>query len=97
MPDLLQSTARQWWNCSPTFLQARATSPCHCLRRLVKRSPSMSTRRSPCPPFANSQMDGFAVHSADIPDGGAELKVAEPVPAGAAPEALKPGFAAPPS
>ncbi|WP_091466468.1 molybdopterin molybdotransferase MoeA [Paenarthrobacter nitroguajacolicus] len=47
------------------------------------------------PPFANSQMDGFAVRSADIPDGGAELKVAEPVPAGAAPEALKPGFAAP--
>ncbi|UKA51337.1 molybdopterin molybdotransferase MoeA [Arthrobacter sp. FW305-123] len=47
------------------------------------------------PPFANSQMDGFAVHSADIPDGGAELRVAEPVPAGAAAQALKPGFAAP--
>ncbi|BCW62563.1 molybdopterin molybdenumtransferase MoeA [Arthrobacter sp. StoSoilB22] len=47
------------------------------------------------PPFANSQMDGFAVRSADIPDGGAELRVAEPVPAGAAPAALKPGFAAP--
>lgn len=47
------------------------------------------------PPFDNSQMDGFAVRSADIPDGGAELRVAEPVPAGAAPAALKPGFAAP--
>ncbi|GAA3277482.1 molybdopterin molybdenumtransferase [Paenarthrobacter aurescens] len=47
------------------------------------------------PPFANSQMDGFAVRSADIPDGGAELRVAEPVPAGAAAPALKPGFAAP--
>ena len=47
------------------------------------------------PPFANSQMDGFAVNSAEIPDGGAKLRVASPVPAGAAPEALKPGFAAP--
>ena len=47
------------------------------------------------PPFANSQMDGFAVRSADIPDGGAKLPVAAPVPAGAAPEALKPGHAAP--
>lgn len=47
------------------------------------------------PPFANSQMDGFAVRSAEIPDGGAELRVVEPVPAGAAPAALKPGCAAP--
>ncbi|MEV7605555.1 gephyrin-like molybdotransferase Glp [Paenarthrobacter sp. NPDC089322] len=47
------------------------------------------------PPFANSQMDGFAVSSAEIPDGGAELRVAAPVPAGAAPEPLKPGHAAP--
>ncbi|MGO4249233.1 gephyrin-like molybdotransferase Glp [Paenarthrobacter sp. RAF54_2] len=47
------------------------------------------------PPFANSQMDGFAVNSADIPDGGAKLRVAAPVPAGAAPEALKPGYAVP--
>ena len=47
------------------------------------------------PPFANSQMDGFAVNSAEIPDGGAKLRVASPVPAGADPEALKPGFAAP--
>lgn len=47
------------------------------------------------PPFANSQMDGFAVHSADIPDGGARLRVAATVPAGAAPAALTSGFAAP--
>ncbi|WP_253467601.1 gephyrin-like molybdotransferase Glp [Paenarthrobacter sp. A20] len=47
------------------------------------------------PPFANSQMDGFAVRSADIPDDGAELWVAAPVPAGAAPAPLKAGFAAP--
>jgi molybdopterin molybdotransferase len=47
------------------------------------------------PPFANSQMDGFAVNSTDIPDGGAKLRVAAPVPAGAAPDALKPGFAVP--
>ncbi|WP_064723172.1 molybdopterin molybdotransferase MoeA [Paenarthrobacter nicotinovorans] len=47
------------------------------------------------PPFANSQMDGFAVRSADIPDGGAKLPLAAPVPAGAAPDALKPGHAAP--
>ncbi|MGJ3192508.1 molybdopterin molybdotransferase MoeA [Paenarthrobacter sp. FR1] len=49
----------------------------------------------PLPPFDNSQMDGFAVRSKDIPDAGAELWVAAPVPAGAAPAALKPGFAAP--
>lgn len=47
------------------------------------------------PPFANSQMDGFAVNSADIPDGGAELRAGPPVPAGATPEPLKPGTAAP--
>ncbi|MBO1267417.1 molybdopterin molybdotransferase MoeA [Arthrobacter cavernae] len=47
------------------------------------------------PPFPNSQMDGYAVRSADIPDGGAELRVAAPVPAGAAPEPLQPGDAAP--
>lgn len=47
------------------------------------------------PPFANSQMDGFAVNSADVPDGGAELRVAAPVPAGAMPAALTPGTAAP--
>ncbi|WP_458106942.1 molybdopterin molybdotransferase MoeA [Arthrobacter sp. R3-55] len=47
------------------------------------------------PPFANSQMDGFAVRSQDIPSSGAELRVTAPVPAGAAPAPLKPGFAAP--
>lgn len=47
------------------------------------------------PPFANSQMDGFAVHSAETPDGGAELRVAAPVPAGAMPAPLERGTAAP--
>lgn len=47
------------------------------------------------PPFANSQMDGFAVNSAAMPDGGAELRVAAPVPAGAMPAPLEPGWAAP--
>ncbi len=47
------------------------------------------------PPFANSQMDGFAVSSMDMPDGGAELRVAAPVPAGAMPAPLQPGTAAP--
>jgi molybdopterin molybdotransferase len=47
------------------------------------------------PPFANSQMDGFAINSADLPDGGAELRVVDPVPAGATPAALDRGCAAP--
>lgn len=47
------------------------------------------------PPFANSQMDGFAIRSADVPDGGSELRVVDPVPAGAAPPELGPGTAAP--
>lgn len=47
------------------------------------------------PPFANSQMDGFAVRAADVPEGGAELRVAAPVPAGARPAPLQPGTAAP--
>ena len=47
------------------------------------------------PPFANSQMDGFAVNSSDTPDGGAELRVAATVPAGAVPAPLEPGTAAP--
>jgi molybdopterin molybdotransferase len=47
------------------------------------------------PPFANSQMDGFAIRSADVPDGGAELRVVAPVPAGSAPPELAPGTAAP--
>ena len=47
------------------------------------------------PPFANSQMDGFAINTADLPDGGAELRVVNPVPAGATPAALERGTAAP--
>ncbi|MET4590226.1 molybdopterin molybdotransferase [Arthrobacter sp. 754] len=76
------------------------------------------------PPFANSQMDGFAINSADVndadpnradpnsaapdavpdavgsgatgaPDGGAELRVVDPVPAGATPADLQRGTAAP--
>ncbi|MBT1002712.1 molybdopterin molybdotransferase MoeA [Paenarthrobacter sp. DKR-5] len=46
------------------------------------------------PPFANSQMDGFAVRSADLA-AGRPLPVAEPVPAGADPGPLRPGWAAP--
>lgn len=47
------------------------------------------------PPFANSQMDGFAIRSADVPDAGRELRVVAPVPAGASPAALQPDTAAP--
>ncbi|MDQ0826505.1 molybdopterin molybdotransferase [Arthrobacter sp. B2I5] len=47
------------------------------------------------PPFANSQMDGYAVRSADIPDGGTELRIMPPVPAGSSPQPLAPGTAAP--
>ncbi|WP_370633175.1 gephyrin-like molybdotransferase Glp [Pseudarthrobacter sp. L1SW] len=47
------------------------------------------------PPFPNSQMDGYAIRSADVPDGGGELRVMPPVPAGASPDGLRPGTAAP--
>ena len=47
------------------------------------------------PPFANSQMDGFAVRSADLAGGGTELRVGAPIPAGTAPDNLGPGTAAP--
>ena len=47
------------------------------------------------PPFANSQMDGYAVRSGDIPDAGAELRIVPPVPAGSSPQPLGPGTAAP--
>src|SRR5687768_12729785 len=33
------------------------------------------TARLNLPPFANSQMDGFAVRSQDVPDGGTVLRV----------------------
>ncbi|MGJ9401787.1 molybdopterin molybdotransferase MoeA [Arthrobacter sp. KK5.5] len=46
------------------------------------------------PPFDNSQMDGFAVRTADLAPGG-PLAVARPIPAGAAAPALPPGAAAP--
>ncbi|QNE16386.1 gephyrin-like molybdotransferase Glp [Pseudarthrobacter sp. NBSH8] len=47
------------------------------------------------PPFANSQMDGFAVNSADVPESGAVLPVVVvPIPAGAVPAALGGGTAA---
>lgn len=47
------------------------------------------------PPFANSQMDGYAVRSGDIPDGGADLRIMPPVPAGSSPQPLRSGTAAP--
>lgn len=47
------------------------------------------------PPFANSQMDGFAIRSADVPPGGTELRVAAPVPAGAGASILEPRTAVP--
>ncbi|HXF02089.1 MAG TPA: molybdopterin molybdenumtransferase MoeA, partial [Arthrobacter sp.] len=46
------------------------------------------------PPFANSQMDGYAVRSAET-SGGADLAVAATIPAGYAAPALPPGSAAP--
>lgn len=47
------------------------------------------------PPFDNSQMDGYAVASADLTDGPAALRVAERIPAGRAPAPLLRGTAAP--
>lgn len=49
------------------------------------------------PPFANSQMDGYAVSTVDLAgqDGRVELTVAAAIPAGSEPEALAPGTAAP--
>ncbi|WP_427016986.1 gephyrin-like molybdotransferase Glp [Pseudarthrobacter sp. P1] len=44
------------------------------------------------PPFANSQMDGYAVHSADVPG---TLAVAASIPAGSVPPPLVRGTAAP--
>jgi molybdopterin molybdotransferase len=46
----------------------------------------------PLPPFDNSQMDGFAVRSADA---GTTLRVVDPIPAGVVPGPLPPGAAAP--
>ena len=47
------------------------------------------------PPFDNSQMDGYAVRSVDISDGGADMRIMPPVPAGSSPQPLRPGTAAP--
>ncbi|WP_051479133.1 gephyrin-like molybdotransferase Glp [Arthrobacter sp. H5] len=50
------------------------------------------------PPFDNSQMDGYAVHAADLESADNEmltLRVAAPVAAGAVPPALQQGWAAP--
>jgi molybdopterin molybdotransferase len=46
------------------------------------------------PPQDNSAMDGYAVRRAEIADEGVLLPVSQRVPAGAAPEPLKPGTAA---
>ncbi len=46
------------------------------------------------PPFANSQMDGFAVNAADLRVA-ARLRVAAVIPAGSVPAPLRRGFAAP--
>ena len=50
---------------------------------------------APIPPFANSAMDGFALRTADVPDGGGSLPLDPAVPAGTAPGPLRPGHAAP--
>lgn len=49
------------------------------------------------PPFDNSQMDGFAVHHADIAGDARplRLKVSRSIPAGSVPDPLEPGRAAP--
>ena len=50
------------------------------------------------PPFDNSQMDGYAVRTADLasaPGNAVPLRVSEPIPAGIAAPALAPGAAAP--
>ena len=46
------------------------------------------------PPQDNSSMDGYAVRSAEIADEGVPLPVSQRIPAGAAPEPLRPGTAA---
>ncbi|MGN8051240.1 molybdopterin molybdotransferase MoeA [Curtobacterium sp. 22159] len=46
----------------------------------------------PLPPFDNSQMDGFAVRTADA---GTRVHVVAPIPAGVVPPPLDPGTAAP--
>ena len=47
------------------------------------------------PSFANSQMDGFAISAADVPDGGAELRVVDSGSGRLASRRAEPGEAAP--
>jgi len=48
------------------------------------------------PPFANSQMDGYALTAVDAArDGGLDLVVVDPIPAGRVGPALRPGTTAP--
>lgn len=47
---------------------------------LALREPAVATH--PVPPFANSAMDGYAVHAVDVTEVPATLKVLEDVPAG---------------
>lgn len=47
------------------------------------------------PPFDNSQMDGYAVHAADLEGGAASLRVGPRIPAGSDPAPLSRGWAAP--
>lgn len=46
------------------------------------------------PPADNTQMDGYALRSADVPAAGTLLPVSQRIPAGAVPQALQPGTAA---
>jgi molybdopterin molybdotransferase len=46
------------------------------------------------PPVANSQMDGYAVRSADVPSAGTRLRVAQRIPAGQVGTELAPGTSA---
>ncbi|HYS12928.1 MAG TPA: molybdopterin molybdenumtransferase MoeA, partial [Burkholderiaceae bacterium] len=46
------------------------------------------------PPLANSQMDGYAVRSADVASAGTRLRVTQRIPAGQIGSAVAPGTAA---
>lgn len=46
------------------------------------------------PPADNTQMDGYALRSADVPAAGTLLPVSQRIPAGVEPQALQPGTAA---
>lgn len=77
-------------------LRARAATETLPLVEALGRALAVDVRAPlSLPPFDNSQMDGFAVRSADLGAEGAVLRVAAPVPAGAAAEPLQQGMAAP--